>query len=193
MFGDLLLARAAALTPLSPDQIVSLARHYELMLRWNKVLNLTRITEAAEAIERHYIESLFLGIHLPLGALCIADVGAGGGFPGIPLAVLRPDCDVTLIECHQRKAVFLREATRELSNVRVTSRRAEELEGRFDWVTSRAVSYEDLREPLRRLADRALLLGGQEAPPEDWRWTWDTVAVPGRQGSYLRIGTKSFT
>src|SRR5580704_17440976 len=113
-------------------------------MRWNKTLNLTAIRNREEAIERHYCESLFLGARLPAGALRIADIGSGAGFPGLPVAVLRPDCSMTLIESHQRKAVFLREASRKVLNVRVLAKRAEDVDEEFDWVISRAVSYEDL-------------------------------------------------
>jgi 16S rRNA (guanine527-N7)-methyltransferase len=193
VFSDLLRECAAAIAPLSLEQIAALTQHYELMVKWNKVLNLTRVTDPAEAIERHYFESLFLAAHLPSGKQGIADIGSGAGFPGVPVGVLRPDCEVTLIESHQRKAVFLREATRELVNVAVVSGRAEEMEGPFDWATSRAVSYKALGEPLNKLTKQALLLTGDEAPPRNWQWDWETLRVPGREASFLRIGTKRFT
>lgn len=129
---------------LSPSQKASLEAHYDLMLRWNPKLNLTRIEKLEEAVERHYAESLYLGSKLPPGPLRIADVGSGAGFPGVPIAILRPECSVTLIESHQRKAVFLREATRDLRNVRVLAVRAESVAERFDWIVSRAVSPEDV-------------------------------------------------
>src|ERR1700681_467468 len=115
-----------------------LQAHYELLLRWNRVLNLTTIDSLEEAIERHYCESLFLAVHLSPSPLHLADVGSGAGFPGIPVAVVRPDCTVTLIESHKRKAVFLREAARKLPNVRVLSQRGEDIKERFDCAVSRA-------------------------------------------------------
>ena len=110
-----------------------------MLVRWNKVLNLTSIRTLEEAIERHYGESVFLAAHLPAGVLSIADVGSGAGFPGIPIAVVRPDCRVTLIEAHRRKAVFLREAARDLPNVTVIADRAESVHQSFDIAVSRAV------------------------------------------------------
>src|SRR4051812_20933588 len=104
------------------------------MVRWNKIINLTRIEDVEEAVDRHYGESLLLGISLPSGPLRVADLGSGAGFPGYPVAVLRPEVSVTLIESHQRKAVFLKECSRELSNVSVFSKRAEDVPGNFDWV-----------------------------------------------------------
>jgi 16S rRNA (guanine527-N7)-methyltransferase len=163
--------------PLSAEQAAALEAHLELLLRWNQKLNLTAIRSREEAIERHYCESLFLGASLPAGPLTIADVGSGAGFPGFPVAVQRPDCRVTLIESHQRKAVFLREASRGLPNIRVLARRAEEVEERFDWVISRAVSYQDLCPFLKKLAGNADLLTGSEAPPEELGFIWN-AAVP---------------
>ena len=81
-----------------------------------------------------------MGSRLPAGVLRIADVGSGAGFPGFPVAVLRPDCSVTLIESHQRKAVYLKEASRKLPNVRVLSKLAEDVADigeEYDWVISR--------------------------------------------------------
>ena len=101
---------------------------------------------------RHYCESLFVAIHLPEEPVSVLDVGPGAGFPGIPMAILRPDCRFTLAESHQRKAVFLREATRHLSNVRVAARRAEEAAGAFDWVVSRAVKWPDVSRVARDCA-----------------------------------------
>ena len=159
MFRDFLLERISSFCELSFAQLDQLQQHYELMLRWNKTINLTRIESLEEAVDRHYAESLFLGASLPAGPLRIADVGSGAGFPGIPIAVLRPECTVTLIESHKRKAVFLKEASRSLSNVSVMPRRAEEVSETFDWVTSRAVSWEDLQSFVFDLAPNVALLG----------------------------------
>src|SRR5580658_10060097 len=126
---------------LSPEQIHALEAHYELLVRWNQSVNLTRITSLEEAVERHYCEALFLGAYLPAGALRVVDVGSGAGFPGFPVAILRPDCTVALVESHQRKAVFLREASRKVGNVRVIAKRADDVEEEFDHLISRAVSY----------------------------------------------------
>jgi 16S rRNA (guanine527-N7)-methyltransferase len=100
MFADLLRQRLAGIVELSPGQVEALEAHYRLLLRWNRTLNLTSIRKIEEAVERHYCESLFLGTHLPQDLLRIADIGSGAGFPGFPVAVLRPDCSVTLIESH---------------------------------------------------------------------------------------------
>jgi 16S rRNA (guanine(527)-N(7))-methyltransferase RsmG len=189
VFAELL----GRLFPLNPAQAQALASHYELLLRWNRVLNLTRITDLGEAVERHYAESLFVASHLPAGAWRIADIGSGGGFPGFPIAVYRPECSVTLVEAHQRKAVFLKEASRNQPNVAVLAKRAEEVAGQFDWTVSRAVSHEDLAGILGRLAPRTALLTGYGPPPVEMGFAWEErIPVPwGRQDRFLRIGTVS--
>lgn len=141
--GDALRSHVAPLIPLSDPQIALLEAHFELLRSWNRRLNLTTVTDTEEAATRHYGESLFLAAHLSVGS-SVVDVGSGAGFPGIPAAVLRPDCEFDLVESHQRKAVFLREAARGLSNVRVLAERAESLEFSYDWMVSRAVSPQDV-------------------------------------------------
>jgi 16S rRNA (guanine(527)-N(7))-methyltransferase RsmG len=173
VFRDLLLRRVAAFCRLSGDQVDQLEQHYGLMLRWNKTINLTRIVDEEEAVDRHYGESLFLGSNLPIGSRSIADVGSGAGFPGIPIAILRPECSVTLIESHQRKAVFLKEASRKLVNVRVASTRAEDIQESFDWVVSRAVSWDTVQKVGFRLAPMLALLGA-EPPIENCQ----TIPIP---------------
>ena len=191
MFADLLYAKLGGIG-ISDAQIAALEAHYHLLVRWNKALNLTKITEMQEAVERHYLESLFLASHLPPGAWRIADVGSGPGFPGFPVAVVRPEFQVTLIESHQRKAVFLRESTRGMANVNVLAVRADKVEGKFDWVISRAVSYESLGAALPNLAPRVALLTGSESPPSEWGFEWAAgIPVPGGTARFLRIGTIS--
>lgn len=170
-FATILARSFSPFGHVSSDVLCELGRHYELLARWNKSLNLTSIAGLEEAVLRHYCESLFLGVHLPGAPLMVLDVGSGAGFPGIPMAILRPDCRFTLAESHQRKAVFLREATRHLSNVRVTARRAEEAEGVFDWVVSRAVRWPNVLRVSRGCAQSregrgpavGLLLGQDDA------------------------------
>jgi len=177
---------------LPPDQAAKLEQHYQLLCKWNKVLNLTTVTNAGEAAERHYGESIFLARYLPPN-VTIADIGSGPGFPGIVVAVVRPDLQVTLIESHQRKAVFLREAARNLKNGHVVPKRAEDVPGPFDWIVSRAVSYSDLSKSVPRLAPRVALLTGAEAPPESWNFDWQVEPLPGSRNRFLRIGVSRET
>lgn len=162
MFKELLAAEFGACGSLSGAQLDQLKNHYAALTRWNERLNLTRICELGDAVRFHYCESLFLARSLPPGAQRIVDIGSGAGFPGIPVAVFRPDCEVTLVESHQRKAVFLREASRELPNVKVISKRAEDVRDRFDWLISRAVAPADVLR-LSLAGDVALLIGEEDA------------------------------
>ena len=191
MFTELLRERLGAWVELSPAQVDLLQVHFELLTRWNRVVNLTAIRNEEEAVERHYCESVFLALHLPPGPLRVADVGSGGGFPGFPVGVVRPDCAVTLIESHQRKGVFLREVTRRLGNFRILSVRAEEVREEFDHVISRAVSYEDLVPSLKNLGTSADLLTGEEGPPDDLGFVWkEAVPLPWGKGRFLRMGER---
>ncbi len=191
MFQSELRAKLSGVVTLGDRELALLEAHYLLLLRWNQKLNLTTITGEAEAVERHYCESLFLAAHLPAGEFCLADIGSGGGFPGIPVAILRPECEVTLIESRQRKAVFLREAARAIPNVRVIAERAEAIERQFDRAISRAVSYEDLIPALKRLARNADLLTGAEEPPAGLGFCWmPGIRLPWGDRRYLRMGSR---
>lgn len=129
---------------LTESQLDRLEAHFQLMISWNRRINLTRITDPEAAARLHYCESLFLGTVLPAGPLTICDLGSGAGFPGIPLAIFREDLDVTLLESDQRKAVFLREAIRGQPNAHVLNERLEKCLSKFDWAVSRAVAKEQV-------------------------------------------------
>ncbi len=144
----------------SDEQIIQLSRHYVLLRQWNQRVNLTAIRESRKIVERHFGESLFLAVSLP-EAKTVVDVGSGAGFPGLPLAVARPEIAVTLVESIGKKAVFLKEAARELGNVRVLRARAEEVDERFDWAVCRAVSPAEVLPALRNLADNVALMVSQ--------------------------------
>jgi 16S rRNA (guanine527-N7)-methyltransferase len=130
---------------LSADQLGALNAHYDLLLKWNKKLNLSRIGSLVEAVELHYCESLYLGLRLPSGNLRVVDVGSGPGFPGFPIGILRPECTITLLEADQRKASFLREACHGLGNFRIIAERAEDHTERYDWMVSRAVRADTVK------------------------------------------------
>jgi 16S rRNA (guanine527-N7)-methyltransferase len=191
VFPEVLRQKLGGIVSLTPQQVEALYTHYELLLRWNRSLNLTTVTALGEAIERHYCESLFLGAHLPLGSLNIVDIGSGPGFPGFVVGVSRPECAVTLVESHQRKAVFLREASRGLANVQVKAVRAEAVHEEFDYAISRAVSYEDLSPTLKKLGRAAALLTGADEPPERLGFGWDApIALPWGKSRFLRFGVR---
>ena len=163
-FEELLRESLLGTCSLSSQQAGLLESHFELLNRWNRTLNLTSIRDMKDAVTRHYCESLFLAAHLPENCESVADLGSGAGFPGIPTAILRPECMVTLIESHQRKAVFLKETTRHMSNVRVLAKRAEAVQEQFDWLVSRAVAPKEVLQFVPKLASNlALLLSGEDA------------------------------
>ena len=99
----LLSSEFAPFQTLSELQLQALNSHYQLVLKWNKKINLCRFKDTSEAVQLHYCESLYLGRCLPEGGLSIADVGSGAGFPGVPIGILRPECQVDLLESDQRK------------------------------------------------------------------------------------------
>jgi 16S rRNA (guanine(527)-N(7))-methyltransferase RsmG len=173
MFKQLLVREFAPYGTLSDIQLEQLECHYAALTRWNERLNLTRIRDLEESVRLHYCESLFLGRFLPPGSHKIVDIGSGAGFPGVPVAILRPECEVTLVESHQRKTVFLREASRGLSNVRVIPKRAEDVEETFDWLISRAVAPDEVLE-LKLGRNIALLIGEGDSAS----LTGETVPIP---------------
>jgi 16S rRNA (guanine(527)-N(7))-methyltransferase RsmG len=163
-FRELLLAEPCV-PALSDEQIGALEDHFDLLMRWNRRLNLTAIRSAEDAVRLHYAESLFLAKQLErlpqwVGVQRICDVGSGGGFPGVGIAVLHPDRSVELVESHRRKSVFLRESTQGLRNISVTSQRFDELNGPWDLVVSRAVAWKGIAKHARKVAECAGLLVG---------------------------------
>src|SRR5256885_12886979 len=113
---------------LSQDQKDLLWRYIDLLLDANTRMNLTRIDTRESAEILHVGDALTLLPYLPAGPLQLADVGSGGGIPGIPIAIVRPEISVTLFESTQKKASFLDDAAKqlELSNVSVIAKRAED-------------------------------------------------------------------
>jgi 16S rRNA (guanine527-N7)-methyltransferase len=120
-----------------------LSEYLDLLLKWNARTNLTSIRDPEQIVRRHFGESLFAAQHL---ADCdtLLDLGSGAGFPGLPIALLRPEIHVTLAESQNKKATFLRETVRTLGlNAEVWSHRAESLpkERQFHTVSLRAVDH----------------------------------------------------
>ena len=111
-----------------------------LLIRWNARINLTAIRTEEGILSRHFVESIACADALPGGIVTLLDFGSGAGFPGIPIALCRPEMAVMLAESHGRKAAFLQEAVRVLGiSGKVHCGRAETLAERFDCVVLRAV------------------------------------------------------
>jgi 16S rRNA (guanine527-N7)-methyltransferase len=98
--------------PLAEAAQDKLIAYLELLAKWNKTYNLTAIRDPLQMISRHLLDSLAVRPHLPAGTL--ADVGSGGGLPGIPLAIAEPARRVTLNDANHKKAAFLQQAIIEL-------------------------------------------------------------------------------
>ena len=139
----------------SPGQREKLAAHLELISKWNRVHNLTAIRETSQMVVLHLLDSLSVLAQLE-GARTVADVGTGPGFPGIPIAIVRPDVRATLIESSHKKCAFLEQARTELAleNVDVVCERVERFvpAEKYDAVISRAFSdLPDFVEQARHL------------------------------------------
>lgn len=99
---------------LSLRQIEQFCRYYELLAEWNKVMNLTAITEEQDVVTKHFTDSLTLVKVLELGELSVIDVGTGAGFPGIPLKIAFPQLQVTLLDSLNKRVKFLQLVCEEL-------------------------------------------------------------------------------
>lgn len=191
-FRRLLTQHMVGICEVSAEQLDLLWHHYRTLTRWRTKVNLMSDRGLAEIIRKHYCESLFLAAHLPPGPLSVADVGSGAGFPGIPVAVVRPDCQVTLIEARTRKAVFLKEASRHLPNVTVAHCRAEDLDLRFDWLVARAVAWPEISRLIPKLSHRLALLVSENTAEQLRQLSllrWDSVLpIPWRTRSVMMMG-----
>jgi len=136
------------------------ALHAKELLEWNRFANLTAITDLREIAEKHFLDTLPLVPLIPPGSQ-VLDIGSGGGFPGVPLKVMRPNLHVSLIEGSRKKAHFLKHLIRTLALQDIEARhiRAEELAEeiqaetrRYGVIVSKAVSK------LHRFLDQALPL-----------------------------------
>lgn len=128
------------------EQLNSFEKYYRLLVHYNSMFNLTAITEKEEVYKKHFIDSV-INVDKLVGKMLI-DVGSGGGFPAIPIKIMRPDIDVTLLEATGKKCDFLKIVIEELGlkNIRVVNGRAEDL-GKdkdfrecFDICSARAVA-----------------------------------------------------
>jgi 16S rRNA (guanine527-N7)-methyltransferase len=124
---------------LSSGQLASLGLYEEVLLRHAVPRGIVAASDSAHLRTRHILDSLRAVPHISHDAERIVDLGSGAGFPGLPVAVARPDLEVTLSESRQARAAFLELAVEKLHlpNVRVFPSPAEELAGRFDMCLAR--------------------------------------------------------
>jgi 16S rRNA (guanine527-N7)-methyltransferase len=152
---------------LEPVQLETLERYFQLLLRWNRTMNLTALPLEGlpdRTLNRIFIEPFQAAQLVDHAALRWFDLGSGGGSPAVPLKVVRPQLRLTMVESRSRKAAFLREVVRFLAFTAtdVLSVRIEELgdgvRGQADLLTARAVRID---EPFLRTAATVLRTGGQ--------------------------------
>ena len=134
---------------LSDEQIQQFSKYYDMLIEWNKVMNLTAITDKEEVIIKHFADSLLLSKYKNLhDDLCVIDVGTGAGFPGIPLKIAYPELKVTLMDSLNKRLKFLDNVISELNleNITTVHSRAEdggrsvEYREKYDLAVSRAVA-----------------------------------------------------
>lgn len=133
---------------ISAEQAAKFQKYMELLVEWNEKLNLTAITEPEEILEKHFLDSLTTLLACkPKDGSKVLDVGTGAGFPGVPIKIMRPDLQVTLLDGSNKRLNFLGELCSELGvECRRVHKRAEEagldkaMRENFDIVTARAVA-----------------------------------------------------
>lgn len=181
----------AALGLSEPEQR-QLRQFVELVLRWNPRINLISRASAADVWNRHIVDSAQVYMQMPERCESWVDLGSGGGFPGIVVAILaahrKPGLRVTLVESDQRKAVFLRQAARELGvGCTVLARRIEELGAlSADVVSARALASLDklfeMSAPLLAAGGTALFPKGANRAAEiaeaQRHWVFNVTELP---------------
>jgi 16S rRNA (guanine527-N7)-methyltransferase len=138
------LLGAAGMDTLDAAQMGRFEEYLALLIRWNERVNLTSVRDEEGILSRHFVESIVCARALPQGITTLLDFGSGGGFPGIPIALCRPEIEVTVAESQGKKAAFLQEAVRVLGiSVKVHAGRAELLKVQYKCITLRAVDKMD--------------------------------------------------
>ncbi len=162
---------------ISDENIEKFYHLTRLMLEKNAVMNITAIRDIEKIIPLHYADCAMVAPHIPFGAK-VMDIGCGGGFPTLPLAMIRPDINIVGVDSTEKKVKYVAETaeTLELSNVSAISARAEELvhmpdmRESFDVVTSRAVArlnvLDELCMPFLKIDGRFVIMKGAAGQEE---------------------------
>jgi 16S rRNA (guanine527-N7)-methyltransferase len=163
---------------LERSQIDQFAIHAKELVAWNQSVNLTAITDPVGIAVKHFLDTLPLSPFLPTGS-SVLDIGSGGGFPGIPLKVVRPDLHIMLIDGTRKKVSFQKHIinTLALEDIEARHVRAEDLERasrseprRYDIIVSKAVSkldvFLDLAVPLLRRPGAMIAMKGKSVQTE---------------------------
>jgi 16S rRNA (guanine527-N7)-methyltransferase len=189
--------------PAYDDQVLQIQRYIEILLAWNEKVNLTAIRDPLEVLYRHFCESMYASVAVPVENGRLADVGSGGGFPGLPLKIIQPGLRVFLVESNLKKATFLTEVVRELGlrDTQVLVRRYEELDEEMaplDYVCSRALGeysgFLDWAGSMQTGPKQVILWIGARDLPEIQKtasWDWrEPIAVPHSLRRLLLVGSK---
>ena len=151
------------------------AVHAVELIKWNRTINLTAITDPVEVAVKHFLDSIVPADQIPTGA-SLLDIGSGGGFPGIPLKILIPSLSVTLIDSSRKKVSFLKHVIRsiKLKDIEAYHIRADDLAknsafvNAFDIIVSRALSAMDtlVETALPLLAKKGMIIALKGIAPE---------------------------
>jgi 16S rRNA (guanine527-N7)-methyltransferase len=187
----------------SDEQVLQIQQYIKILLMWNEKVNLTAIRDPLEILYRHFCESMYAAVAVPVENGRLADVGSGGGFPGLPLKIIRPNLQVFLVESNLKKATFLLEVIRELGlrDAQVLVRRYEELGEELaplDCVCSRALGefpafLEWAKSEQVATKEVILWIGARDLPElqrvHTWEWR-EPIQVPHSLRRLLLAGKK---
>lgn len=161
---------------LTNKQIEQFERYYELLIEWNEKINLTAITNKEEVYLKHFYDSLTIAFDFQMTNQTLCDIGAGAGFPSIPLKIVFPQLKITIVDSLTKRITFLKYLVKELEldQIEAISARAEEyaLSHRemYDIVTARAVArlniLDELCLPLVKMGGYFVTLKGLKAKEE---------------------------
>jgi 16S rRNA (guanine527-N7)-methyltransferase len=189
--------------PAFDDQVLQIQQYIKILLIWNEKVNLTAIRDPLEMLYRHFCESMYAAEAIPLKNGRLADVGSGGGFPGLPLKIMRPELQVFLVESNIKKVTFLAEVIRELglTGAQVLARRYEELGEEvapLDYVCSRALgefpAFLEWARSQQIAAKQVILwIGARDLEEirkiQSWDWS-EPMEVPHSLRRLLLVGTR---
>jgi 16S rRNA (guanine527-N7)-methyltransferase len=184
-------------------QVLQIQQYIKTLLAWNEKINLTAIRDPLEILYRHFCESMYAAVSVPVENGRLADVGSGGGFPGLPLKIIRPELRVFLIESNLKKATFLAEIIRELelTDTQVLVRRYGELGEELaplDFVCSRALgefpAFLEWASSQQIAAKQVMLwIGARDLPDlqkiRTWEWQ-EPIQVPHSLRRLILVGHK---
>jgi len=185
----------------SDGQIHMIREYTSLLLKWNRSMSLTAITDPIEIVGRHFGESMYASKVLPIEKCRLVDIGTGAGFPGLAIKIASPDTKITLIESNKKKCAFLNEVVRSLkfSEVEIRCDRLEQIRPESilaNIITCRAVG--EFKQLLRwstgalvRRGHLVLWVGAEDSTRivGTKGWTWQpAVHIPDSQRRFILIG-----